>query len=63
MRGRQAILPNRSAPPTSPRPPLYRAQVYRSLGDLAAAERELQAALALDPGNAEARQGLDTLGR
>jgi len=51
------------AHPSSPRPPLYRAQVYRSLGDLAAVERELRAALALDPGNAEAQQGLDSLGR
>ena len=47
--------------PQSPLPHIYRSQVYRRMGDLQAAEQELQAALALDPDSAEAHQALEAM--
>ncbi|MEE9219620.1 MAG: sulfatase-like hydrolase/transferase [Acidobacteriota bacterium] len=51
------------AHPQSPKPALYKARVYEKRGDLEAAERELRAALALDPSSAEARRHLDAIAR
>ena len=51
----------RLSDPQSPLPRVYRAQVYQRMGDLDAAEQELQAALALDPDSAEAHQALEAL--
>jgi arylsulfatase A-like enzyme/Tfp pilus assembly protein PilF len=51
----------RSAHPRSPRPALYRAQIFQKRGELDAAEREARAALALDPASAEARRHLASI--
>jgi tetratricopeptide (TPR) repeat protein len=53
----------RLSDPQSPLPSVYRAQVYQRMGDLEAAEQELQAALALDPDSAEALKGLEAVQR
>ena len=49
------------AHPRSVKPGLYKAQVLERRGDLAAAERELRAALTLDPSSVEARRHLASL--
>jgi arylsulfatase A-like enzyme/Tfp pilus assembly protein PilF len=51
----------RAVDPSNPLPHVYRAQVYQRLGDLDAAERELEAALALDPNSADAQRSLEAL--
>ena len=56
-------LRNSLTDPKSPLPHVYRAQVHQRMGDLEAAERELQAALALDPDSAEAQQALEAVQR